>query len=297
MNDPRPHFASEPAVDLGDAGVAVLGCGSVGGLATWCLAGAGVGRLELADRDRVAPENLRRHLCGAADLGQPKPAAVARFLSERYPALRADAAETCFLKDPERLRRLIDAAEVLLVAVDGEGPKHLIESIAWELRRAAVYAGVYGGGWGAEVILVDPQRGTPCYACAARTMGRAGIAVWPQESNPAYALPAPAAGGPGWVQADLTSIMPAAALAARLTAAWLAARRGHERGWQEFRQQGATAWRLALRRVPAWESGPWGLEPVVVRRQPDCPLCAAGRGADGLERFGALLDDDSAGEN
>ena len=38
---------AEPVLSLADAAVAVAGCGSVGGLAAWGLAGAGVGRLLL----------------------------------------------------------------------------------------------------------------------------------------------------------------------------------------------------------------------------------------------------------
>ena len=33
--DPRSAFANEPVVSFADASVAVLGCGSVGGLAAW----------------------------------------------------------------------------------------------------------------------------------------------------------------------------------------------------------------------------------------------------------------------
>src|SRR5207237_13272 len=40
--DPRTAFAGEPRVSLADASAAVLGCGSVGGLAAWTLASAGV---------------------------------------------------------------------------------------------------------------------------------------------------------------------------------------------------------------------------------------------------------------
>lgn len=61
MNDPRTTFATEPAVDLAGATATVLGCGSVGGLAAWCLS-AGVGSLKLADRDRLMGDNPRRQV-------------------------------------------------------------------------------------------------------------------------------------------------------------------------------------------------------------------------------------------
>lgn len=290
MNDPRITFAAETVVDLAGATATVLGCGSLGGLAAWCLASAGVGSLKLADRDRLLGDNLRRHVCGAPEQGQPKPRTVARFLLDRYPHLRVRPQVFCFLQDPERLRSLIAESEIVLVAVDEEGPKHLIDAMTWELSLPAVYAGVYGGGWGAEAILVDPVRGTPCYACAARALGRAGIEVWPAEPQRGYALRFPATGQEAWAQADLCSIMPAAALATRLAIALLAAQRGHERSWQEFGGPNVSAWRLAVRQVPSWGIGPWHLEPVRMDRDPNCPLCGSALARSHPDRLQDLLD-------
>jgi hypothetical protein len=291
-NDPRRTFASEPAVDLAGARVAVLGCGSVGSLSAWCCAGAGVGVLLVADRDRLEVDNLRRHLCGAEDIGAPKPDAVGRFLRQRFPQVTTLAGRFCFLEQADELRGLLDRCDIALVAVDDEAPKFLIDAITRELGRPVLYAGVYGGGWAAELILTDPAADTPCYACAARTLGRVGVPVWPQEPAPGYALPAPEREPTEWVRADLTSIMPCAALAARLTTAWLARRNGHERPWNEFRVTGASVWRLALRHVPGWGAGPWCLRPVPVVRQPGCPVCGSGRRS--AEAFLTLLEGDGS---
>lgn len=277
MIDPRLTLGADPAVQLGDACVAVLGCGSVGSLAAWCLASAGIGKLELADRDRLEPANLRRHVCGREETRRPKPFALARFLRGRFRSLSIHPRRFDFLKGIDRLRDLLCRAELCLVAVDQEGPKHLIDAMCRELGRAAVHAGVYGGGWGAEVILVDPVADTPCYACAARSLGRVGIDMDPAAEPPPYAAPAPTGGRHAWAQADLCSIMPAAALAARLATAWLARRRGSNQTLRELGHPQVSAWRLALQQVPAWETGPWRLLPVGVKRQADCPVCGGGR--------------------
>jgi molybdopterin-synthase adenylyltransferase len=284
--DPRRLFAREPAVDLAGVRVAVLGCGSVGGLAAWALAGAGIGTLYLADRDRLEPANLRRHVGAAADLGQPKARVVARFLNARLPHVQTTAEDVCFLDRPEIVRERIAAAEAVLVAVDAEGPKHLIDASARELGRPAVYAGVYGGGWGVEVVLSDAARGTPCYACAARALGRTGIPVWPAEPTADYALPAADVPASDWARADLSSLLPCAALAARVLVACLADRRGHGTALREFTRGGATAWRLPLRRIPGW-GGPCALLPVVVPAVPGCPVC--GSAAASPQRLEALL--------
>jgi molybdopterin-synthase adenylyltransferase len=286
--DPRSFFAREPAVDLATAHVAVLGCGSVGGLAAWCLAGAGVGGLELADRERLEPDNLRRHVAGSAELGQPKAAALVRILHERFPATSVTAREFCFLDRPDAVRELIACSDAVLVAVDAEGPKHLIDAAARTLGRPVVYAGVYGGGWAGEVVLTDPDRATPCYGCAARALGRTGIPLWPMAATTDYALPAAERPETDWARADLSSLLPCAALAARVLVAWLAGRRGHDRPLRELTGDGATAWRLALRQVQGW-GGPWELLPVSVPRLPGCPVC--GEVPATAERLAELLEE------
>jgi hypothetical protein len=132
---------------------------------------------------------------------------------------------------------------------------------------------VYGSGWAGELILSDAAAGTPCYACAARSLGRVGV---PVEVLPAPPYAEPVAGRPEaeWPRAELTGIGAVALLAARLVVAVLAGRRGCDAPRQELTAGGASAWRLALRRVPRW-GGPWQVRSVEVRRLSGCPGCGA----------------------
>lgn len=277
--DPRHAFFGETMADLSTAKVAILGCGSLGSFAAWNLASCGVGRMCLADFDHLSSDNIRRHVCTASEVGQAKTASLARDLSSRFPQLDVTTHDGCFLSDPDGLHNLLAECEIALVAIDCEGPKYLINDILWYLQRPAVFAGVYGGGWGAEFVLVDPRGGTACYGCAANWLGRVGISA--EQSNwPPYAIASvgrtptnanQTKDSNSWMQASLTSIMPAAALAADLVAAVLDAHRGHGRRLTEFRQHDASAWRLAIRRVPAWRLGPWGLESIPIHGQTACP--------------------------
>src|SRR5262249_5842247 len=156
------------------------------------------------DRDTLAPENLRRHACGRADLGQSKPEALAGFLVDRFPGLNVEPRPICFLERPDRLRDLIDRTEAVAGARDPEGGKFLIDAMLWDLGRPGVYLGVYGGGWGGEAILVDPTRTsttptpTPCYGCTAPRLGRLGVAIEAPGAALAYALPTPSAEARDW---------------------------------------------------------------------------------------------------
>jgi molybdopterin/thiamine biosynthesis adenylyltransferase len=276
--DPRAAFTHEMAADLGGARVAVVGCGSVGSLAAWAVASTGVWQLILIDRDTLSADNLRRHTCGAADLGRPKAEALADLLRAHFPEATVRAIVANVLERPATCREWVAWADVLVVAVDREAPKHLLDLQARELGRPAVYAGVYGGGWGAEVVFADPSG--PCYACCARALGRAGVETEPEGDGPGYALPRPGAGPSAWMSADLTSILPCASLAGRVATAWLGSRQGASGPWEELRRPGVSAWRLALRHVPAWEAGPWQLLPVSVLPRRDCASCAAPRATD-----------------
>lgn len=296
--DPRTAFFRDLRRDLSDANVAVLGCGSLGSFAAWALASAGIGKLYLADCDRLSHDNLRRHACTASDVGSGKSSSLARALRCRFPRLQVSAHDYCFLKNPDRLHELLAESTIGLVAIDCEGPKYVVNDILWYLRRPAVFAGIYGGGWGAEFVLVDPARGTACYGCAANSLGRVGVSLNDTQRPPPYAMPsgrnsarrrAPSVEREDeradvneadpqspdnldhWMQASLTSIMPAAGLAADLVTAWLDANHGYQQRLQEFMQEGASAWRLAIRRVPAWRLGPWSLQRINVDGRTACP--------------------------
>lgn len=271
-------YADDGQCSFCEAAVAVLGCGSLGGQAARCLAGAGVSRLILADRDRLSADNVRRHVCSLGDVGRAKADCVAEHLRRRYPDMRIDAQAFCFLEDPDRLRDILQAAAISLVAVDSEGPKHLINDIAWELTKPVVYAGVYGGGWGAEVVWTDPRRPTPCYACAARGLGRVGVEFFP-PALPAYSAPVSAANGSrdAWVSADLRSILPIAALAADIVVEWLSARSAmttnSDVGVVRLLGGRASAWRFGLGRRGRLDLAPWSLQAVPVTRFESCPVC------------------------
>jgi molybdopterin/thiamine biosynthesis adenylyltransferase len=280
--DPRAGFASERTADLSDARAAVLGTGSVGSFVAWCLASRGVGHLILADKDRMASENLRRHVCGRPDLDRHKPDALGEFLADRFESVSLEPRSFCFRERPDVLGRLLKDVEIAVVAVDDEGAKYLIDAILWELSRPAVFLGVYGGGWGGEAILVDPERGTPCYGCAAAALGRAGIQVERDDAGSAYALPSSSEQSSEWPRADLTSVMPLAALGADLASAWLETSRGEDRRRQELCSPDESAWRLGLRRVDPWSLGPWELAAVPVSRSEECAICGLRTGLDSI---------------
>ncbi|MDA1052988.1 MAG: ThiF family adenylyltransferase [Planctomycetota bacterium] len=256
-----------------DANVLLVRCGSVGSMVALHLASAGVRHLTLVDKDNVESSNLRRHLATSHHVGQSKVSAVAEQLTSRFGRLRVSTEHFCVLSDPARLRQLIVDAAICLVAVDAEGPKYLIDRTAFYLAKPVVYASVYGGGSGVEIILQWQAQDTPCYGCSANAVGRSGVEIEPAEESSSYAVPSDDGSHLAWRDADLTGIMPAATLAASLTRSILEHQGGNPEPVRAFTGDGANMWQLFTQ--PSGYLPTWRLEPRLVVPLTDCPQCAA----------------------
>jgi tRNA A37 threonylcarbamoyladenosine dehydratase len=91
---------------LAAAHVVVLGVGGVGSFAAEALARAGVGRLTLADGERIEASNANRQLHALeGDLGRPKAEAMAERLRRAAPGIQVEAA--CVPYGPETAERLV----------------------------------------------------------------------------------------------------------------------------------------------------------------------------------------------
>ena len=80
-----PEMGARGQIDLGEAKVAVIGCGGLGANAALALAQAGIGKLELYDPDKVEVSNLHRQPFRLDQVGQPKAQALVDLCQERNP--------------------------------------------------------------------------------------------------------------------------------------------------------------------------------------------------------------------
>src|SRR5579875_3953485 len=114
-----PGIGEEGQKKLGQAHVAVVGCGATGAAAASLLARAGVGTLTLIDRDFVEESNLQRQvLFDEADASEALPKAeaarrkIASFNSEVE--VRAQVADLV----PKNIHELLDDVAIVLDATD-----------------------------------------------------------------------------------------------------------------------------------------------------------------------------------
>jgi molybdopterin/thiamine biosynthesis adenylyltransferase len=142
-------------------GVLLIGAGGLGCGAALALGEAGVGRLGVADDDRVDESNLHRQVLHRPErVGTGKARSLAAELATRFPDTEVVVHEERFTADSAT--RLLAAYDVLLDGSDNLATKFLAND-------AAVLAGkplVHGAAVGFDgQLLTVPAGGRPCYRC------------------------------------------------------------------------------------------------------------------------------------
>lgn len=183
---------------LGDATVAIIGCG---GLGTWALGGlacAGIGSFVLVDDDTVEPSNLNRQVLYVdADIGRPKVECASEWVSRFAPGTRVTALR-------QRVRRVED---VLPLARGADIVVLLADWPAYELERWVNQACVEAAtpyiacGQSTPIVKIGPLYApgrTACFACEESQMRSAAplydevVAMRQGARRPAVTLGPPA---------------------------------------------------------------------------------------------------------
>ena len=179
----RPAQAGQAA--LRRARVLVVGAGGLGAPVCLYLAAAGVGRITLADDDRVGLSNLQRQVIfRGTDAGRPKAQAARDAMLALNPHVRVTALE----------RRITDADAGLIaehdLVIDGTDTFAARQAI----NAACVAAGVplIAGAiaqWEGQLTVWDPRRGAPCMACIFPEAPAPGLAPACAEAGVVGPLP------------------------------------------------------------------------------------------------------------
>jgi molybdopterin/thiamine biosynthesis adenylyltransferase len=159
-----PEIGPEGQERIGAATVLVVGCGALGSVQAELLARAGVGRLIVADRDRVDVTNLQRQLLYTLEDAQErrlKALAAAQRLRRVNPLIEIEGRVVSV--SPRTVRGLVRGCDLVMDGTDNVETRYVVND-------ACVQAGVpwvYGGAVGTEglVMGVLPGRG-PCLRCA-----------------------------------------------------------------------------------------------------------------------------------
>ena len=121
--------------------VFVLGCGALGSIAAAYLAGAGVGRITVADFDTVDISNLQRQLTfSECDAGTDKAGALAQRLREINSGIEVTAVSG--LVNADKARELFSGNDFIIDASDNPDTKYMIDTVCGELSLPYTIAGV-----------------------------------------------------------------------------------------------------------------------------------------------------------
>lgn len=156
-----PEIGLEGQRKLERSSVLVIGAGGLGSPAILYLAAAGVGRLGIADGDRVALSNLNRQvLHGTADLGELKVRSAERQVRALNPEVVLEPLAERL--DATRVATLAHSYDLLVDATDGFASKLAVNDGALAAGKPFVHAGVEGTM--GQVALLGLPSG-PCLRC------------------------------------------------------------------------------------------------------------------------------------
>ena len=148
---------------LVDGSALVVGAGGLGSPAALYLASAGVGRLTVADGDKVDLTNLQRQILHTDQrVGQPKAQSARIALHGVNPEVRVREVASRVAGD--ELAVLVADADVVLDCSDNFATRHAVNRACVERRKPLVSGAAIG--FAGQLAVFDSRRAdAPCYHC------------------------------------------------------------------------------------------------------------------------------------
>ena len=158
-----PEFGVEGQERLQRARALIVGAGGLGCPAALYLAAAGVGRLTIADSDKVDLTNLQRQILYRAELvGTPKVDAARSALHALNPEVEVAALQSRL--DFDAAEKLVAQSDLVLDCTDNFATRHVLNRACVKHRRPLVSgAAIRFDGQVTVFDLRSPD--APCYAC------------------------------------------------------------------------------------------------------------------------------------
>jgi len=156
-------LGKEALIKLRNAHVLVLGLGGVGAYTAEMLCRAGVGRLTIADGDRVQPSNINRQLIAMeSTLGEEKAEVMAQRLREINPSVELNVI-TEFLREEKMDAVLETHFDYVVDAIDTLSPKVFL--IVKTLRKGYPIVSSMGAGGKLDPLQVTVTDLSKSYNC------------------------------------------------------------------------------------------------------------------------------------
>jgi molybdopterin/thiamine biosynthesis adenylyltransferase len=190
-----PQFGVEGQERLMASTVLVVGAGGLGSPVALYLAAAGVGRLVIADFDRVDLTNLQRQILHATDrIGTPKAESARRTLHALNPEI--EIVPIGRKLEAELLQEQVAASDAVVDASDNFATRFAVNAACVATGRPLIAGAVIR--WEGQVSVYTGRPGDPCYRCLYGNGGEV------EDTCSENGILAPVAGIVGSIQATET---------------------------------------------------------------------------------------------
>ncbi|EHS6172601.1 HesA/MoeB/ThiF family protein [Salmonella enterica] len=150
--------------------VLIVGLGGLGSPAALYLAGAGIGKLTLADDDDVHLSNLQRQILFTTDdIAHPKAQAAKLRLAQLNPGSELIVLQQRLTGDV--LKNAVARADVVLDCTDNMATRQEINAACVALNTPLISASAVG--FGSQLMVLTPPWEQGCYRC-----------LWPDDVEP-----------------------------------------------------------------------------------------------------------------
>lgn len=147
------NFGKEGQTKIFNSKVLVVGCGALGSPVAMYLAGAGIGKIVIADFDTIDISNLHRQVFySEKEAGSLKAESIKRKITELNSQI--DVEIWCKLITERTLRSSQEQFDIIVDAADNPATTYLLESYCKETDIPLISAGV--SGWEAQVFTFIP---------------------------------------------------------------------------------------------------------------------------------------------
>ncbi|HXJ08720.1 MAG TPA: HesA/MoeB/ThiF family protein, partial [Burkholderiales bacterium] len=158
-----PEIGIEGQERLRASGALIIGAGGLGCPAALYLAAAGVGRLVIADPDKVDLTNLQRQILYRTDsVGAEKASEAKRTLRAMNPDV---AVETISKRlQQQDLEKIVPQVDIVLDCSDNFATRHAVNRACVKHRKPLVAGAAIR--FDAQLMVFDLSKpGSPCYSC------------------------------------------------------------------------------------------------------------------------------------
>ncbi|ECG5223352.1 HesA/MoeB/ThiF family protein [Salmonella enterica] len=163
-------IAIEGQQKLLDSHVLIVGLGGLGSPAALYLAGAGIGKLTLADDDDVHLSNLQRQILFTTDdIAHPKAQSAKLRLAQLNPGSKLIVLQQRLTGDV--LKNAVAHADVVLDCTDNMATRQEINAACVALNTPLISASAVG--FGGQLMVLTPPWEQGCYRC-----------LWPDDVEP-----------------------------------------------------------------------------------------------------------------